>query len=165
MNNIIVLDKDHYTLINGGCTVQSSIIHVPVGYTALLSLYNMTNIVKMVEERGEKTLVNNSCLMLKKISYGIVEEATRVLACDENINLVDYLNELLANRRVFLEPIYQNCCEWTISPSSNYTLLPVPGFFVLETDDVDQLDTMYVEYSLISAEQSIAIPNGFKLGK
>ena len=43
-------------------------------------------------------------------------------------------------------------------------LIPVPGFYVLETDDVDQLSTAYVEYAVIDANQASVIPDGFKLG-
>ena len=163
----IALDKDNHTLISGGTTAQSNIIYIPPGKVALLSLYNMMTIVNMKDENGKKVLENKSCLAIKKLSFGRTPDVSKDLVedlCSNNRSHQALADELLADRRVFSEPVYQNCCEWSLNPANNMALIPVPGFYVLETDDVDQLSTAYVEYAVIDANQASAIPDGFKLG-
>lgn len=166
MDFYVALDKDNHKLIDSGTTIQSNIIYIPLGYVGLLSLYNMANIVSLQEDgTDKKTLVNNSCLTLKKMSFGEVDEKQIEVICGKHINLSDEYNRLLSSRRVFTEPVVQDGCYWTINPCNNYVSIPIPGFYVLETKAVDQLDTMYVEYATMPATHAIAIPDGFKLGR
>lgn len=160
----IVFDKNVHTLSEDGTVAKSDIIYIPPGFTALLSLYNMTTIISLAENGSKKELITKSCLTLKKLSFGKINEKEIDVKCGERVNVNDELIKLLKQRRVYSEPVYQDCCEWVINPANNYILIPVPGFYELETEDLDQLDTAYVEYALLTAEQSIAIPNGFKLG-
>ena len=162
MDYTIALDKNNYVFVNDGATVQSNVIYIPVGQTALVSLFNMTSVAKL----EGNTLASDTCLTVKKLSFGrtgdIMEKVVDM--CRDSISLTALHTQLLTARRVFSEPVYQGCCEWSIDPANNFALIPVPGFYVLETQAVDQLDTMYVEYALIPANQATAIPDGFKLG-
>lgn len=164
MDFYTALDKDNHKLVNDGKTAQSNIIYIPKGHTALISLYNMTNIVKLEDENGEKVLTNKSCLTIKKLSFGRTGNVSAIYECDTHVNLVAEAQKLLADRRVFAEPVLQDCCPWTINPGNNMALIPTPGFYVPETDDLDQLNTAYVEYAVLTADEAKAIPNGFKLG-
>lgn len=164
MDFYIALDKDNHKLVNDGKTAQSNIIYIPKGHTALVSLYNMTTIVKLEDENGEKVLVNKSCLTIKKLSFGRTGNISVIYECDTHVNLVAEAQKSLADRRVFSEPVLQDCCVWSINPGNNMALIPTPGFYVLETDDLDQLNTAYVEYAVLTADEAKAIPNGFKLG-
>lgn len=164
MDFFTALDKDNHKLVNDGKTAQSNIIYIPKGHTALISLYNMTNIVRLEEENGEKVLTNKSCLTIKKLSFGRTGNMSAIYECDTHVNLVAEAQKLLADRRVFTEPVIQDCCAWSVNPGNNMALIPTPGFYVLETDDIDQLNTAYVEYAVLTADEAKAIPNGFKLG-
>lgn len=167
MDFFIALDKDNHTLTNDGKTAQSNIIYIPAGKVALLSLYNMMNIVTMEDGEKGKFLQTKSCLTVKKLSFGRTSDVNKDLVDDICTNYKTHLtlaNQLLADRRVFAEPVYQGCCAWSINPANNMALIPVPGFYVLETDDVDQLSTAYVEYAVIDGSQATAIPDAFKLG-
>ena len=46
----------------------------------------------------------------------------------------------------------------------NYALIPVPGLYLIELFDVNQFDIAYIEYTLLSVADSMAIPDDFKLG-
>lgn len=164
MDFYIALDKDNHNLVNDGKTAQSNVIYIPKGHTALVSLYNMTTIVKLEEENGEKVLINKSCLTIKKLSFGRTGNIQGLYECDTHINLVAEAQKLLAERRVFAEPVIQDCCAWSINPGNNMALIPTPGFYVLETDDIDQLNNAYVEYAVLTVDEAKAIPYGFKLG-
>ena len=105
----IALDKDNHTLINGGATAQSNIIYIPPGKVALLSLYNMMTIVSMKDENGKKVLENKSCLTIKKLSFGRTPDVSKDLVedlCSNNRSHQALADELLADRRVFSEPVY-----------------------------------------------------------
>lgn len=164
MDFYIALDKDNHKLVNDGKTAQSNIIYIPKGHTALVSLYNMTTIVKLEDENGEKVLTNKSCLTIKKLSFGRTGNIPDLYECDTHVNLVAEAQKLLAERRVFAEPVLQDCCAWSINPGNNMALIPTPGFYVIETDDIDQLNNAYVEYAVLTVDEAKAIPHGFKLG-
>lgn len=158
----IAVDKDNYKLINDGKTIQSHIIYIPPGHVALLSLFNMVNTAKL----DGTQIVSKSCLTVKKLSFsrtGDISDGNLDL-CDKTTNIVREAEKLLKSRTIKSEPVYQGCCPWFVDPSHNFSLIPTPGFYVLETDEIDQLETMYVEYAILTAEQALAIPNGFKLG-
>lgn len=166
MDFYVALDKDNCKLIDGGTTIQSNIIYIPLGYVGLLSLYNMVNVISLQEgEANQKSLVNNSCLTLKKISFGKVDDVQLEDICGKPISINDEYARLLSSRRVFTEPVIQDGRYWTINPCNNYVSIPIPGFYILESKAVDQLDTMHVEYATMPATHAIAIPDGFKLGK
>lgn len=160
MDFFIALDKNNHKIVNQGKTLQSHIIYIPPGMVALLSLYNMVNLITI----DENDLVQRSCLTVKKLSFSRTGDIEVADLCDKHKNIVEEMNKLLRNRVVRSEPVYQDCKPWVINPCHNFALLPTPGFYVLETDDLDQLQDMYVEYSVLTAEQAIAIPDSFKLG-
>lgn len=160
MNFYIALDKDNHKLVNGGATIQSHIIYIPPGNVALLSLYNMIRIARL----EDKSVVDKSCLTVKKLSFSHTGDIDVPYMCDKTINLVEEAEKLLRNRTVLAEPVYQCGCPWTINPCSNFSLIPTPGFYVLETDELDQLSEMYVEYAVLPASAVSAIPDDFKLG-
>lgn len=160
MDFSIALDKDNHHFVSDGKKVQSRVIHIPVGYVALISLYNMLNIARL---KGGG-IVNESCLTVKKLSFSRTPNIFVENLCDKTINLAAEADKLLQNRTVLSEPVYQACCEWVIDPANNFALIPVPGFYVLETSELDQLDAMYIEYAVFPATQATAIPDGFKLG-
>ena len=164
MDFYTALDKDNYKLVNDGKTAQSNIIYIPKGHTALISLYNMTTIVKLEDENGEKVLTNKSCLTIKKLSFGRTGNVEAIYECDTHVNLTAVAQKLLADRRVFAEPVIQDCCAWSVNPGNNMALIPTPGFYVLETDDLDQLNTAYVEYAVLTVDEAKAIPHDFRLG-
>lgn len=167
MDFFTALDKDNHTLVNSGTTAQSNIIYIPPGKVALLSLFNMMNVITLEDGKDGKVISNKSCLTIKKLSFGRTGDVNKDLIddlCSNNKSHAALATQLLAERRVFSEPVYQNCCAWSINPANNMAMIPVPGFYVLETDDVDQLATAYVEYAVIDANQATAIPDSFKLG-
>ena len=164
MDFYIALDKDNHKLVNDGKTAQSNIIYIPKGHTALVSLYNMTTIVKLEEENGEKVLTNKSCLTIKKLSFGRTGNISALYECDKHFNLVAKAQKLLDERRVFAEPVVQDCCAWSINPCNNMALIPTPGLYILETDDIDQLNNAYVEYAILTVDEAKAIPYDFRLG-
>lgn len=160
----IALDKANHILVDNGTTIQSRIIYIQPGNVGLLSLYNMTIQYALDKAGDTSAVVSKSCLTLKKMSFGEVKEKDIEIICGQHINIKDEYEKLLKNRRVFSEPVYQCGSVWAINPCNNYVLIPIPGFYVLETKELDQLDTMYVEYATLPATQAIAIPDGFKLG-
>lgn len=164
MDFYTALDKDNHKLVNDGKTAQSNIIYIPKGHTALVSLYNMTTVVKLEDENGEKALINKSCLTIKKLSFGRLGNISARYECDTHINLLAKAQQLLADRRVFAEPVIQDCCVWSINPGNNMALIPTPGFYILETDDIDQLNNAYVEYAILTVDEAKAIPYDFRLG-
>ena len=164
MDFYIALDKDNHKLVNDGKTAQSNIIYIPKGHTALVSLYNMTTIVKLEEENGEKVLTNKSCLTIKKLSFGRTGNISALYECDKHFNLVAKAQKLLDERRVFSYLVVQDCCAWSINPGNNMALIPTPGLYILETDDIDQLNNAYVEYAILTVDEAKAIPYDFRLG-
>lgn len=166
MDFFVALDKNNHTLVNDGKTARSNIIYIPPGHTAILSLFNMMNLVKLKDQDGEKTLVNESCLTIKKLSFDRTVDVGKLVddLCSNTSNHKYLADTLLRQRGMRAEPVYQDCCPWSINPANNMALIPTPGFYVLETDDIDQLNTAYVEYAVLTADEAKAIPNGFKLG-
>lgn len=160
MDFFVALDKKNHKLVNDGRTIQSNVIYIPVGQVALLSLYNMMNVVYLDCD----VLVNRSCLTIKKLSFSRTGDIPPPDTCGEIVDIASEMTKILRSRTIRSEPVYQDCCEWTISPANNFALIPTPGFYVLETDDIDQLQDMYVEYAVFDASKAIAIPTAFKLG-
>lgn len=166
MDFSILFDKEHQTLSANGISAFSDILYIPPGKTALLSLYNMVNELNLVKDpkTGKFSLVSDDCVVVHKLSLGETKDIARKLECGERVDLTGELKALLYNRRLFHEPIYQCGCSWTLNPCNNFALIPTPGFYMLEFFDVNQFDTAYVEYALLSVADSLAIPNDFKLG-
>ena len=166
MDYTILFDKDHRTVAKHGKSAFSDILYVPPGQTALLSLYNMVNELHLVkdEETGKMSLQSDDCAIVHKLSLGKTGDIARKIECGERVDVTGELKALLYNRRLFHEPVYQNGCAWALNPCNNFALIPTPGFYMLEFFDVNQFDTAYVEYALLSVADSMAIPNAFKLG-
>lgn len=173
MDFTILYDHKHKQLDPSGTVAYSDVLYIPPGKTALLSLYNMINELKLVKDpvTNRTSLQGDSCVEVEKLSYGQVGDIGRRLSCslhiDEHGKRVDIqgeLRDLLAKRRVFHEPVYQCGCTWTLNPCNNFALIPVPGFYRLKLFDPHQFDTAYVEYALLSVADSMAIPDDFKLG-
>lgn len=165
MDYTILFDKTHRTLSSNGTSAFSDIVYIPQGKTALLSLYNMTNSLKLkTDKNGKKFLESDDCGIVHKLSLGQTGDIARKLECGQRADVVGELKSLLYNRRLFHEPVYQCGCQWAINPCNNYILIPTPGFYMLEFFDVNQFDTAYVEYALLSVADSLAIPDDFKLG-
>lgn len=165
MNSIILFDKDHRALTDHGARAFSEILHIPIGKVALLSLYNMYNEVQLRKNaKGVTELVANDCAVVHKLSLGKTDDVARRLECGERVDVHGELRSLLANRRLFHEPVYQNGVAWALNPCNNFTLIPTPGFYMLEFFNPNQFDTAYVEYTLLNSTDSTEIPDDFKLG-
>lgn len=166
MDYTILYDKDHRIITNHGKSAYSDILHIPPGYTALLSLYNMINEFHLVKDSntGKTSLQSDDCAIVHKLSFGKTGDIGIDFKCGERIDITGKINELLYNRRIFHEPVYQNGCKWSLNPCDNYALIPTPGFYMLEFFSDEQFDTAYVEYTILSVADSMAIPNTFKLG-
>lgn len=166
MDFTILFDKDHRTLASNGKSAFSDILYIPPGKTALLSLYNMVNELNLVkdEKTGKMSLQSDDCAVIHKLSLGQTGDIARKLECGERVDVTGELKRLLYNRRLFHEPVYQCGCSWTLNPCNNFALIPTPGFYMLELFDVNQFDTAYVEYALLSVADSLAIPDDFKMG-
>lgn len=164
MNYTILFDKDHQTLTAHGTKAFSEVLFIPPGKVALLSMYNMINEVRLVETDGKTELVANDCALVHKLSLGKTGDIARKVACGERVDVAGELQGLLASRRVFHEPVYQCGCTWSLNPCNNFALIPTPGFYVLEFFNPNQFNTAYVEYTLLTVADSMAIPDDFKLG-
>lgn len=166
MDYTILFDKEHQTIANNGTSAFSDILYIPVGHTALLSLYNMTSSLDLVKDSdtGNLHLASNDCAVIHKLSLGKTGDITKKIECGERIDISSEINSLLRNRRLFHELVYQNGCSWSLNPCNNFALIPTPGFYMLEFFDVNQFDTAYVEYALLSVIDSLVIPEAFKLG-
>ena len=160
MDWTIALDKDNYTLTNSGTTADSNIIYIPPGKTALLSLYNMT----LSAELQNGVLTSNDCATIIKLSFGKTPEITAKMDCTNMVNLTRELNYALTKRKVLSEPVEQCCKSWTLNSCNNYALIPVAGFYRVRLHDVDQLDEVYIEYTLLDVQDTVSIPDAFKLG-
>lgn len=156
----IALDINHHTLIEGGAKAESSIIHVPVGKVALLSMYNM---LATIDYDGE-TLSTDDCAEIQKLSFGKTPDLAPQVECGKNRNLTSEMLSAINSRRMFKEPVTQCGQCWTINPCNNFVMIPTPGFYSIILYDVDQVDVAYIEYVLIDVADAAAIPDEFKLG-
>lgn len=160
MEWMIALDKDHHTLIEGGAKAESSIIYIPVGKVALLSMYNM---LVTIDYDGV-TLETDDCAEIQKLSFGATPELAPMVECGKNRNLNVEMLKAMQSRRMFKEAVTQCSQCWTIHPCNNFVMIPTPGFYSIILYDVDQIDTAYIEYVLIDVADAAAIPDDFKLG-
>ncbi len=161
MDWIIALDKDHHALIEGGTKAESSIIYIPAGKVALLSMYNM---LATIDYDGVN-IETDDCAEIQKLSFGATTELAPIIECGKNRNLNAEMLNAIQSRRMFKESVTQCSQCWTIHPCNNFVMIPTPGFYSIILYDVDQIDTAYIEYALIDVADSIAIPDDFKLGK
>ena len=165
MDYTILFDKDRRTIAEHGTRAFSEILYIPPGKVALLSMYNMYNEVQVTKNaKGETALVAKDCALVHKLSLGKTGDIARKIECGERVDVQGELRGLLANRRLFHEPVYQCGCTWSLNPCNNFALIPTPGFYMLEFFNPNQFDTAYVEYALLSVSDSMAIPDDFKLG-
>lgn len=166
MDTTILFDREHRKLANHGTSAYSDILYIPPGNTALLSMYNMVRNVDLVKDEltGKMVLKSDDCAVVHKLSLGNTGDIARKLSCGERVDIQGELRSLLYNRDICHEPVYQCGCSWTLNPCNNFALIPTPGFYMLEFSDVNQFDTAYVEYTLLSVADSMAIPDDFKLG-
>jgi len=165
MDYTILFDKDRRILAEHGTRAFSEVLYIPQGKVALLSLYNMYHEVQLAkDDKGKTVLLANDCATVHKLSLGKTGDIARKLECGERVDVQTELQQLLANRRLFHEPVYQCGCSWAINPCDNFALIPTPGFYMLEFFNPNQFDTAYVEYALLSVADSLAIPDDFKLG-
>lgn len=166
MDNTILFDINHRMISIDGRSAFSDVVYIPVGKTALLSLYNMTNDISLDKDpdTGKYVLKNDSCVIVHKLSFSQTGDIARKLECGEVVNIQDALNALLQKRRLMYEPVYQCGQAWKINPCNNFVLIPTPGFYMLEVMDINQFDTAYIEYHLLSVQDSLSIPDDFKLG-
>lgn len=168
MDWTILFDKKHQIISEDSKVAYSDILYIPVGKTALLSMYNMINeayIVKDPETGKPISMDLNPCVVVHKLSLGQTGDVARKIACDEKVNILGELKTLLLERRVFHEPVYQCGEQWILSPCDNFALIPTPGFYMLEMRDLHQFETAYIEYALLSVAESLAIPDDFKMGE
>jgi len=156
----IALDAKHHTLIEGGTKAESSIIYIPPGKVALLSMYNM---LATIDYDGEN-LSTDDCAEIQKISFGATPDLAPAIECGENRNLTREMLAAINSRRMFKEPVTQCSQCWTIHPCNNFVMIPVPGFYSVILYDVDQVDEAYIEYILLDVADAAAIPDDFKLG-
>lgn len=166
MDYTILFDHTHRTIASNGKSAYSDILYIPAGKTALLSLFNMTSGLDLVKDEvtGKLSLQSDDCAVVHKLSLGQTGDISRRLDCGERADIAGELRGLLLNRRLFHEPVYQCGSAWTLNPCNNFALIPTAGFYMLEFFDVNQFDTAYVEYTILSVADSLAIPDSFKMG-
>lgn len=165
MDYTILFDYEHRTISDNGKSAFSDILYIPPGKVALLSMYNMYSEIRVEKDsKGKTELVANDCATVHKLSLGKTGDVARKIECGERIDITSELKSLLYNRRLFHEPVYQCGCVWSLNPCNNFALIPTPGFYMLEFFNPNQFDTAYVEYTILSVSDSLAIPDDFKLG-
>lgn len=168
MDWTILYDKDHKIIAPDGKSAFSDILYIPVGKTALLSMYNMINEAYIVKDPATGKPISmdlHPCVVVHKLSFGGTGDVARKIECGERVNILGELKTLLLERRVFHEPVFQCGEMWILSPCDNFALLPTPGFYMLEMQDPHQFDTAYIEYALLTVAESMAIPDDFKMGE
>lgn len=156
----IALDINNHTLIEGGTKAESSVIYIPVGKVALLSMYNMLATIDYVDG----VLSTDDCAEVQKLSFGATPELAEFVACGASRNLNSEMASALSKRRLFKEPVTQCGQCWTINPCNNFVMIPTPGYYSIVLYDVDQIDVAYIEYAILDVADAAAIPDEFKLG-
>lgn len=162
----ILYDKNNRVLAENGKNAFSDILYIPSGKVALVSIYNMISSLDIVKDKatGRHSLQSNDCAVVHKISFSRTDPLVKKFMCGEKINIDMELRSLLLSRRMRHEPVYQCFDAWMISACSNIVVITVPGFYMLEFFDADQFDSIYVEYAIIDASDSLAIPDSIKIG-
>lgn len=164
MDWTIVLNKDHHALTQEGTRAESRVIHIPPGKVGLLSMFNMIEVISLVGTGANAVLSSKGCARLLKVSVAKSGNLPHLIDCAQFVDLRREHERLLEDRSIIQEPVYQCGQEWNISPCNSMMLIPVPGLYIIELFDVDQLDEAYIEFTTLTVAEAAIIPDSFKLG-
>ena len=164
MDWTIVLDTDHHVLTQEGTRAESRLMHVPPGKVGLVSMYNMVEELELTGEGADRALSSTACARFLKVSVARSGNLPNMGTCAHYLDLRREHERLLGDRTIQKEPIYQCGQEWSISPCNNMALIPVPGLYIIELFDVNQLDEAYIEFVTLDVSAASIIPDAFKLG-
>lgn len=165
MNFEPLYDRETNKTADNGKTVFSDYLYIPPGKVALVSLFDMQEAVEQKrDDNGKLVLERKDCIKVYKLSLGKTGDLKEKIECNKIADVQSALNTLLQDRRIRRELVTQCGENWIINPCNNLVLITVPGVYMLELYDEAQFDSAYIEYSLINAQDSIAIPDSLKLG-
>lgn len=159
-----VLDRKTHTLTQEGTRAESRMMYIPPGQVGIISMYNMTQEI-VVEGTGPTAEVSlTGCARVLKVSVARAGSLPQMGNCGEVIDLYREHEKLLAERRITKEPLYQCGREWNLTPCDNMQVITLPGLYIIEMFDVDQLEEAYIEFIAIDVATAMIIPDSFKLG-
>lgn len=164
MDWTIVLDSKRHKLTQEGTRAESRLMYVPPGKIGLVSMYNMVEELVLTGEGAQRALSSTACARFLKVSVADSADLPAFKNCAHYIDLHREHERLLGDREIRKEPIYQCGQEWSISPCNNMALIPVPGIYIIELFDVNQLDEAYIEFITLDVAAASIIPDAFKLG-
>lgn len=164
MDWTIVLDHKHHTLTQEGTRAESRLMYVPPGKVGMVSMYNMVEQLVMSGVGADIVLSSSACARILKVSVARSGDLPKMTGCASYLDLNREHERLLEDREIVKEPIYQCGREWTISPCNNLAIIPVPGLYIIELFDVNQLDEAYIEFITLDVAAATIIPEAFKLG-
>lgn len=164
MDWTIVLDRKTHTLTQEGTRAESRMMYIPPGKVGLISMYNMTEEVSIFGEGINAVIDTSGCARILKVSVAKSGRLPELSDCGKTIDLYREHEKLLEARAITKEPMYQCGQEWNISPCNNMQLIAIPGLYIIELFDVDQLEEAYIEFIAIDVATASIIPDSFKLG-
>lgn len=163
----IIFDKKTAAVEESGKRAYSSIFYVPPGKAAVISLYNAQSRLELEKDPNDPNkskLTEKGCFVLHKLSFGETSEVTRRLQCHELISLRDIYALQRATQRIFHEPVITCKEQWTMDGCNNYKVLTVPGFYMFSQDDMEQLESAYMEVAVMPVEDMVLTPDAIKFG-
>lgn len=164
MDWTIVLDRNTHTLTQEGTRAESRMMYIPPGKVGLISMYNMTEEVNIYGEGADAVIDASGCARILKVSVARAGRLPELTSCGQTLDLHREHERLLGDRQIRKEPMYQCGEEWNISPCNNIQLISIPGLYIIELFDVDQLEEAYIEFIAVDVETASIIPDSFKLG-
>lgn len=162
MKSIVALDADTHILQDEGTKAVSRVIYVRPGESALLSLHGMQSVPKISDDK--KNLVFGGCISIKRVHMGEAEMKEIERECGANQSYSNIADNLIRRRVVRPYDIYKCGETWSISPCDNLKLIDVPGFYVAELTELDQLEELVLEYSILNHNQALSIQADIRLG-
>lgn len=165
MDWTVVLNNKHHTLTQEGTRAESRLMYIPPGKVGLISMYNMVSEIKIIGSGRDAVLSTSACARLLKVSVAPSGNLPKLASCDSYLDLRREHERLLEDRVLTKEPIYQCGEEWNITPCNNMALIPVPGLYLIELFDVDQLEEAYIEFITLDVAAAAIIPDAFKMGE
>lgn len=164
MDWTIVLDRKTHTLTQEGTRAESRMMYIPPGQVGIISMYNMVEEAVIEGEGADAVIMTKGCARILKVSVARSKNLPELANCGQVIALDREHEKLLAERKITKEPMFQCGQEWNISPCNNMQVITIPGLYIIELFDTDQLDEAYIEFIAVDVATASIIPDSFKLG-
>lgn len=164
MDWTIVLDRNTHTLTQEGTRAESRMMYIPPGQVGIISMYNMAEEAIIVGEGQDAAIEMTGCARILKVSVARSGQLPELSDCGRVIDLRREHAKLLEDREITKEPMYQCGHEWNITPCSNMQIITIPGLYIIELFDTDQLEEAYIEFIAVDVATASIIPDSFKLG-